>query len=233
MESLKDARTTNDPTVRGRHRTRVAANPSGNPLPAAPDHPTAAIRPVLRSQPVASTSPEEPQQQTSILSPVTAEELAEPPPTSTPEFTLEEEYLLLGFNLFQSPRAPTPPRPNRQPLLAHPEEETDLEMVDLTTPHPAPYPSSDALPTAPLPPGGPRTLMVRHAATQTGRDLVLSLLPTWLQTTIIRRREEHSSSRALRHSAPIASGRTDRQPAQPAPRRAAANPPRKRQVSPA
>ncbi|CAH0388467.1 unnamed protein product [Bemisia tabaci] len=64
---------------------------SGNPLPAAPAPPVAAIRPVPRSPPAASASQEEPQQQTSIFSPVTAEELAELSPTPAPEFTLEEE----------------------------------------------------------------------------------------------------------------------------------------------
>ncbi|CAH0382695.1 unnamed protein product [Bemisia tabaci] len=146
----------------------------------------------------------------SIYVPVTAEELAELSPTPAPEFTLEEEDLLLGFNLFQSPRPPTPPRPNPQPLLADRQEE-DMEMVDLTAPTPAPHPSPDAVPTVPLPPARPRTRMVRDVATQTSRELLLGALPTWLQE-LIRRREARSSARALHHSAPHASGRSGTQP---------------------
>nr|XP_018912126.1 PREDICTED: extensin-like [Bemisia tabaci] len=141
---------------------------SGDPRPAAPSPPIAAIRPVPRSSPAASATQEEPHQQTSIFSPVTAEELAEHSPTPAPEFTMEEEDPLLGFNLFQSPRPPTPPRPNPQPHLAHRQEE-DMEMVDLTAPTPAPHPSPDAVPAVPLPPARPHTRMVRDVATQTSR----------------------------------------------------------------
>ncbi|CAH0393421.1 unnamed protein product [Bemisia tabaci] len=146
-----------------------------------------------------------------------AEELAEHSPTPAPEFTMEEEDLLLGFNLFQSPRPPTPPRPNPQPHLAHRQEE-DMEMVDLTAPTPAPHPSPDAVHTVPLPPARPHTRMVRDVATQTSRELLLGALSAWLQE-LIRRKEARSSARALHHSAPHASGRSGTQPSQPAPQR--------------
>nr|XP_018907121.1 PREDICTED: uncharacterized protein LOC109037081 [Bemisia tabaci] len=141
-------------------------------------------------------------------------------PPSSRQFTLEEEDLLMGFNLFQSPGPPSPPRPSPQPLLAHRQEE-GTEMVDLNAPTPAHHPSPDAVPTVPLPPARPRTRGIPEGCGHSNgidRELILGALPSWLRE-LIGRREARSSSRALQHSAPHASGRSGRQPNQPATQR--------------